>query len=182
MLRGSFDKVMDKLSSNKYILNQPLDEYISCNYQILVHHTPKKYIFSSEHNLLANRRRDIVSTLQGMNYKRGKKGWTEKVVVSFITEVTDSSIYSTIEEISGRYNVSDTKVYSMVSFFFNLCRNRYHLDEYFTDIDYTMWKYRESKYFDKYLKENKVTKRELDILSAFNMIKYDNKKHTYIMY
>lgn len=166
-----FFKLCDKLETSKFLKN--LDNYEYNNfYRRFNCNDNRTYFIISDLKAKCDDRYNIVETLQGIDYHRAKDKWTQETVTAFITEVMQDTFGSTTcdyaKEISKRYNIKQSKLKSMVSFFMGLKRTTYKLDEYFTEYEYTMWKYRDSKTLSKALANKTITEREIDILKQLN--------------
>ena len=184
MFKGkSLHKVIDRLSKEKCLnVEIPSDGYLHgvASYFSVKNGTMWILEPSSVHKY--EERNNIAYTLIDTNFKRGNQKWTQYMVVAFITEVMNNYMSGGIKEleISERYNVPVKRLEHTVSTFMSLHRTRYCLQNFFTELDFTLWRFRDIKTFDKLRKQNKVTDSEIKLLMKCNMIAFDFKSKEYI--
>lgn len=183
MFGSNLDNVCRKLEKNKSLKNMEVNEYLKFLCWLNTSET-RRYFMISENESKYHLRCQLVQTLKEIDYRRKNNNWTSRTVAAFIQEAIECLLSGTSDEeqeISRRYNVDINKFSSMVSFFMGLKRTTYSLNQFFTDYDYTIWKYRNPKTFKKALELETISKQELNILEELNIIIYDKKNNTYIM-
>ena len=172
-----FYKVMDNLSKEKCMNKETITPIT------IISKNDTRWILKPDSINKAEMRSNIVETLKEIGFKRGNKKWTQYTVVAFNSEVLENYMFkhNKEKEISERYNVSINKLESMTSMFLSLHRMRYCLDNFFTDYNFVIWKFRDIKIFNKLLKQNRVTSREIVILLELGLIEQDKKSGEFII-
>lgn len=167
-----------QLENNKELAEMDLFHYPHYSCYISTPIEDRTYWLESTARVKISRRVEVVNTLKAINYERKDSRWTTQSVVGFIDEVIDlNKNYSTEQamEISKRYNVEPNRFNQQVSMFMSLKRSTYSLNWYFSDYEYTAWKYRDAKTLKKALENETITQKEIDALKELNLFKVDNQ-------
>ena len=127
------------------------------------------------------KRKNIVKTLQDINYRRETNKWNESTGIGFITEVMECyknemssfEVYSKEfvedykKEISERYNVPENKLKVQLGLILTNYKNGvdpYNIYRYFEPYEIVMWKYRNIKNLNEALENGKITEEELNLI------------------
>ena len=172
-----FYKVMDNLSKEKCMNKETITPIT------IISKNDTRWILKPSSINKAEMRSNIVETLKDIDFKRGDKKWTQYTVVAFISEVLENYMFklNKEKEISERYNVPTNKLDARASMFLSLHRIRYCLDNFFTDYNFIIWKFRDMKIFNKLLKQNKITNREIAVLLELGLISQNKKSGEFII-